>query len=235
VIITIITLFPEVFDEFLKSSIIGRGIEKKLLKVKLVRLRDYALDKHKTCDDTPFGGGAGMVLKAEPLARALRKAGAGRKRVIYPSPGGKLLRQPMLREFAALREIIIICGHYEGIDQRIIDTFVTDEISIGDYVVSAGETAAMVLVDAITRLINGVISKESLEEESFQDELLEYPHYTRPRKALGLEVPEVLLSGNHEEIRKWRLVQSIKKTQENRPDLLKNKLLRRKGEKNGSY
>jgi tRNA (guanine37-N1)-methyltransferase len=222
VIITIITLFPEVFKEFLQSSIIGRGIEKKLLNVKLVQLRDYARDKHKTCDDTPFGGGAGMVLKAEPLARALKKAGAKRKRVIYPSPGGKLLRQHILRQLAVLKEIIIVCGHYEGIDQRIIDTFVTDEISIGDYVVSAGETAAMVFIDAITRLIDGVINKDSLEEESFQNGLLEYPHYTRPRKVLGLEVPQVLLSGNHEEIRKWRLEQRRKKTQENRPDLLKN-------------
>jgi tRNA (guanine37-N1)-methyltransferase len=231
VTITIITLFPEVFTEFLRSSIIGRGIEKKLLKVRLINPRDYARDKHKTCDDAPFGGGAGMVLKAEPLARALRKAGAGRKRVIYPSPGGKLLRQTILRELAALKEIIIVCGHYEGIDQRIIDTFVTDEISIGDYVVSAGETAAMVLVDAVTRLIDGVIKRESLEEESFQNGLLEYPHYTRPRKILGMEVPEVLLNGNHEEIRKWRLAQSIKKTQENRPDLLKNKLSRPEGRK----
>jgi len=223
VTITIITLFPEVFAEFLQSSIIGRGIEKKLVKVKLIRLRDFARDKHKTCDDAPFGGGAGMVLKAEPLARAIRKAGGKKKRVIYPSPSGRLLNQNLVCRLAQEKEIVIVCGHYEGIDQRIIDTFVTDEISIGDYIVSAGETAAMVIVDAVNRMVSGVINRQSLEEESFQDGLLEYPHYTRPRKILGLEVPVVLLSGNHAEIEKWRLEQRIKKTRENRPELLKHK------------
>lgn len=219
-IFTVITLFPEVFKEFLGCSIIGRALEKELVWVNLVNLRDYAYDKHKTCDDSPYGGGAGMVLKAEPLALALNAVGVKGKRIIYPSAGGRLLNQERAAQLAAEIELVIVCGHYEGIDQRIIDTYITDEISIGDYIVSSGETAAMVMIDAITRLLKGVISEDSLEEESFQQGLLEYPQYTRPREILGLKVPEVLLNGNHKEIQKWRLEQSFKKTLKNRPDLI---------------
>ncbi|MBN1799303.1 MAG: tRNA (guanosine(37)-N1)-methyltransferase TrmD [Spirochaetales bacterium] len=220
-IFNVITLFPEVFEKFLRCSIIGRALERDLARVQLINLRDYAHDKHKTCDDYPYGGGAGMVLKAEPVALALKALGIKKKRIIYPSASGKLLTQDKVAELSNEKELIIVCGHYEGIDQRIIDTYITDEVSIGNYIVSAGETAAMVIIDAVTRLLKGAISEDSLEEESFQHGLLEYPQYTRPREILGLKVPDVLLSGNHKEIKKWRLEQSLKKTVKNRPDLVK--------------
>jgi tRNA (guanine37-N1)-methyltransferase len=229
VIFNVITLFPDVFNEFLKCSIIGRAVEKKIVRVNLINLRDYAHDKHKTCDDYPFGGGAGMVLKAEPLANALNAIGGKKKRMVYPTASGKLLNQKKVKQFALEKELVIVCGHYEGIDQRIIDTYITDEVSIGDYVVSSGETAAMVMIDAITRLLKGVISEDSLKEESFQNGLLEYPQYTRPREILGLKVPEVLINGNHKEINEWRLEQSLKKTLKNRPDLIQSKM-NKKGE-----
>jgi tRNA (guanine37-N1)-methyltransferase len=241
VIFTIISLFPEVFNEFLHCSIIGRAIEKKIVDIKLINLRDYALDKYRKCDDYPYGGGPGMILKAAPLAKAIEEMGVKNKRFIYPSPSGKLFNQEMAKDLAKEKEIVIVCGHYEGIDQRVIDKYITDEISIGDYVLSSGETAAMVIVDTVTRLKKGVISEESLQEESFMDGLLEYPQYTRPRKILGLSVPDVLLTGNHKEIKKWRFDQSLKKTIKNRPELIEKKELilnkiKQKGEKsNGSY
>jgi tRNA (guanine37-N1)-methyltransferase len=236
---TILTLFPELFEGFLKSSILGRALEKGLLAVRLVDIRDFAADRHRICDDYAYGGGPGMVMKAEPISAALEAVGAMGRRVVYLTPAGRPYSQGLAREFSTQGEIVLICGRYEGIDQRVIDAFVTDEVSVGDYVLSGGEVAAMAVVDSTARLVDGVIAKESLEEESFglgmkagggsEDPaasgsaawgLLEYPHYTRPEVFRGMKVPEVLLSGHHEMIRKWRLEKSVQKTMRYRPDLL---------------
>ncbi|MCP4160337.1 MAG: tRNA (guanosine(37)-N1)-methyltransferase TrmD, partial [Deltaproteobacteria bacterium] len=185
-----------------------------------IDIRNYAFDKHRTCDDTPYGGGAGMVMKAEPLANALDSVDAKNLRTIYMSPSGRKLNQSLSLELSKEENIVIICGRYEGIDQRIIDFYVDDEISIGDYVISSGEIASLVLVDSVYRLCDGVIARESLEEESFQNSLLEYPHYTRPEVFKGLEVPAILLSGHHAKIKDWRVKKQLEKTVKNRPDLL---------------
>jgi tRNA (guanine37-N1)-methyltransferase len=229
----ILTLFPGLFDGFLKGSILGRALEQGLVSVRLVDIRDFATDRHRICDDYAYGGGPGMVMKPEPIAAAIEAVGAGGSRVVYLTPAGRLYSQKLAREFSEEKEIILLCGRYEGIDQRIIDSFVTDEVSIGDYVLSGGEVAAMTIVDSVVRLIDGVITKESLDEESFSLGmesavgpsgsgwgLLEYPHYTRPEIFRGMRVPEVLLSGHHEMIRKWRLEKSVRKTMRYRPDLL---------------
>ena len=198
-----------------------KAVERGLIEIEFVNIRDFALDKHKTCDDIPYGGGAGMVLKPEPLARALDSVGAGRKRTLYPTPSGRLFDQPSAREFAKEDELVFICGRYEGIDQRIIDEFVDDEVSIGDYVLSSGEIATLVIIDAVYRLREGVIKARSLEEESFSDGfLLEYPQYTRPEVFRDRAVPEVLLSGHHKNIADWRRERSVEKTKRLRPDLL---------------
>ncbi|MBN1524482.1 MAG: tRNA (guanosine(37)-N1)-methyltransferase TrmD [Spirochaetales bacterium] len=217
---SVVTLFPEMFSDFLTCSIIGRAVEDKKLFVQLVNPRDFAVDKHRQCDDYPFGGGPGMVLKPEPVAAALDSLQGKGKRVIYVSPGGRVFDQEYARKLSLDEELILVCGHYEGIDQRIIDLYVTDEISIGDYILTSGETAAMVVIDAVSRLLDGVISDDSHDCESFSNGLLEYPQYTRPREFRGEIVPDILLSGHHEEIRKWRLARSIEKTMQNRPDLL---------------
>jgi tRNA (guanine37-N1)-methyltransferase len=188
----------------------------------VVNFRDYATDKHKTCDDAPYGGGAGMVLKPEPLGSALDAIQAKNKRVIYPTPSGKRFTQAYARELSKEDQLVIICGRYEGIDQRIIDLYVDDEICIGDYVISSGEVAALVIVDAVYRLVDGVISDESLEEESFTDGLLEYPQYTRPATYCGIDVPEILLSGHHAQIGQWRFKKRLEKTFRNRPELLQD-------------
>ncbi len=216
----VLTLFPDFFDGFLRSSIISRAIERKLIDVRIINIRDFALDKHKTCDDYTFGGGPGMVLKPEPLAGALDSIGANDKRVIYLTPSGNLLKQRLVEELSREDKLVLICGRYEGIDQRIIDTYVTDEISIGDYIITGGEIAAEVIIDATTRLVKGVINSVSLREESLVTGLLEYPHYTRPKVFRGIEVPEILRSGNHKKIEEWRLKKSISKTLKVRPDLL---------------
>lgn len=234
----ILTLFPELFEGFLKSSILGRALEQGLFSVRLVDIRGYAADRHRICDDYAYGGGPGMVMKPEPIAAAIEAVGAEGRRVVYLTPAGRLYSQEIAREFSEENEIILLCGRYEGIDQRIIDSFVTDELSIGDYVLSGGEVAAMAIVDSVARLLEGVITKESLDEESFSigpeavarrvgrrqpDQgwaLLEYPHYTRPEVFRGMRVPEVLLSGHHEMIRRWRLEKSVQKTMRFRPDLL---------------
>ena len=225
----VLTLFPEIFRGYLESSILQKAIQRGLIDVRLVDIRDYALDRHRTCDDTTYGGGAGMILKPEPLARALEAVGCTEsrptKRTVYLTPSGALFQQETAETLAGEGELVLICGRYEGVDQRIIDAFVTDEVSIGDYVLSGGEVAAMVVIDAVARLVKGVIRGESLEEESFRRHLLEYPQYTRPAEFRGRGVPEVLLSGHHAEISRWRLRKSLEKTMRVRPELLKDRPL----------
>jgi len=216
----IVTLFPEIVESFFTNSIMAKTVERGTIGYNLVNFRDYAEDRHKTADDSPYGGGAGMVVKPEPLGRALDAIGAKNKRVLYPSPSGRIFTQEYARELSQEKDLVIICGRYEGIDQRIIDLYVDDEICIGDYVISSGEVAALVIVDAVYRLIDGVISGESLVEESFTDGLLEYPHYTRPETYCGINVPEILLSGHHARINEWRLRKRLEKTLLNRPELL---------------
>lgn len=218
---TVLSLFPEIVDGFFQSSLMKKAVERGLIEVQFVQIRDFAEDKHKTCDDIPYGGGAGMVLKPEPLAKALDSVGAGRKRTLYPTPSGRLFDQSIARELAKEDELVFICGRYEGIDQRIIDEYVDDELSIGDYVLSSGEISSLVIIDAVYRLREGVIKARSLEEESFSDGfLLEYPQYTRPEVFRDRKVPEVLLSGHHKNITDWRRQQSVEKTKRLRPDLL---------------
>ncbi len=216
----VLTLFPEIPRAFFESSIMAKAVQKGIIAYDLVNIRDFALDKHKTCDDSPYGGGAGMVMMTSPLALALNSVKPRKKRVIYVTPSGKPFTQKLAYELSRESDLVLLCGRYEGIDQRIIDSYVDDEISIGDYVLSSGETAATVIIDAVYRLIEGVITSESLEEESFSDGLLEYPHYTRPEEFLGKKVPEVLLSGHHENIRIWRLRERLAKTLRVRPDLI---------------
>jgi tRNA (guanine37-N1)-methyltransferase len=218
--ITILTLFPEMLEGFFTSSIMRRAVEKGTVAYNLVDFRAWATDKHKSVDDLPYGGGAGMVLTYDPLAKALEEVGAKNTRVIYPSPSGVVLNQELSYELSEEKELIFICGHYEGLDQRIIDEYVDDEISIGDYVITSGEVATMVVIDSLFRLIDGVISSESLTEESFSGGLLEYPHYTRSEPSCPKEVPHVLLSGHHEKIESWRLKERLKRTLKRRIDLL---------------
>jgi tRNA (guanine37-N1)-methyltransferase len=222
VIFHILTLFPEIFEGYRRSSILARAVAQRQVELDLINIRDFARDKHKTCDDATYGGGPGMVLKPEPLAGALESVpGVKRRRtrVVYLTPSGKLWSQALAGEFAEESRLAMICGRYEGIDQRIIDLFVTDEISVGNYILSGGEVAAMVVIDTIVRLLKGVIKEDSLAEESFSTGLLEYPQYTRPAVFRGLEVPEVLLSGNHAEIERWRRQMSVEKTRSFRPEL----------------
>ncbi|MCI8499304.1 MAG: tRNA (guanosine(37)-N1)-methyltransferase TrmD [Clostridia bacterium] len=218
--ITILTLFPEMFAP-LTSSIIGRACKEGKLEIKIVDIRDYTEDKHKKCDDYPFGGGAGMVMMAQPVGSAIEAVDPDHTaRRIYLSPKGQTFKQEKVYELVSYDHIVLLCGHYEGIDQRAIDLFVDEELSIGDYVLTGGELAAMVVADAAARYVDGVLSPESLVQESFSENLLEYPHYTRPVEYRGLRVPEVLRSGNHAEIDKWRREQSLAVTKKNRPDLL---------------
>jgi tRNA (guanine37-N1)-methyltransferase len=221
--ITVLTLFPSIVEGYFNSSIMARAVEQQKISYKVVNIRDYALDKHRTCDDAPYGGGPGMVLKPEPLGRAIENETGPESRIIYPSPGGKLYHQKLADELALEKDVTIICGRYEGIDQRIIDLYVNDEISIGDYVLSSGEIAALVIIDAVYRLREGVINAYSLKEESFQAGYVEYPQYTRPETYKGVGVPDVLLSGHHEKIADWRLKRGIEKTLDNRPDLLRKR------------
>ena len=218
---TLLTLFPEIVRKYFENSIMAKAVERGIVEFQIVDFREHATDRHRTCDDAPYGGGAGMVIKPEPLSAALDSVGGLQKRVVYPSPSGKLFHQGYAEALAREEELIFICGRYEGIDQRIIDMYVDDEICIGSYVMSSGELASLVIIDTVYRLVDGVISEDSLQEESFSDGLLEYPHYTRPAEFRGLKVPEVLLSGNHAEIEKWRYAQRVEKTERFRPDLLK--------------
>lgn len=219
---TVLTLFPEMFDSFKTASMIGRAINEKRIEVETINFRGFASNKHKQVDDAPFGGGAGMVIQAQPLESCLKslelKEGA---RIIYMTPKGTVFNQQMAVELAECKELVFVCGHYEGIDQRFIDQYVTDEISIGDFVLTGGEIPAMAVMDAVARMIDGVLGKKvSYEEESHYNSLLEYPHYTRPADLEGLKVPDVLLSGNHAKIADWRFEASLKITGERRPDLL---------------
>ena len=220
--IHILTLFPDMFQSFLSHSIMKRAVEKKAVGISLHDLRDYTHDKHRTCDDRPFGGGPGMLMKPEPIFEAADKLKFGKKaRFIYLSPQGRRFDQAMARDLAGAKELVFLCGHYEGVDQRVIDELVTDEVSIGDYVLTQGELPAMVLVDSVVRLLPGVLgSADSKEFESFTGNLLEYPQYTRPAVYRGLEVPAVLLSGDHQRIAQWRLKQATQRTLKRRPDLL---------------
>lgn len=223
-IFRIITLFPEMLRDIFSISIIGRAIEKSLLKINYVNLRDYSYDKHKKVDDYTYGGGPGMLLKPEPLYNAIINNKTIKSKIIYMSPKGTLLTQKVVERLAKEEELVIIAGHYEGLDQRIIDNYVDESISIGDYVLTGGELPAAILIDAIARLIPGVLSTdESYISESHYDILLEHPQYTRPQEFNGYEVPEILLSGNHQEIEKWRRFKSIEITIENRPDLILDK------------
>ena len=216
----VLTLFPEMF-ETMKQSVIGRAIEKGLLEINLINIRDFSKDKHKKVDDTVYGGGAGMLMKPDVVYDAFKSVESEKSKVIYLSPQGKKLCQTKVEELAKLEHLILLCGHYEGIDQRVIDKIVDEEISIGDYVLTGGEIPAMVLIDSVSRYIDGVITGESTSEESFSGEgLLEYPQYTRPEEFEGMKVPEVLQSGHHENINKWRRKEAIRVTYQKRPDLL---------------
>lgn len=220
--IDILTLFPQMFAP-LKESIIGRAVDKKILEINVVDIREFSKDKHKKCDDYPFGGGAGMLMTIQPLYDAIKSVNREKSKLIFPSPQGRLFTQNVAKELSEEEHLIFICGHYEGVDERLFSLFEIDEVSLGDFVLTGGELPSMVMVDALCRLVDGVLNKESLESESFSNGLLEYPQYTRPSSFMGLEVPEVLLSGNHEEVNKWRAEQSLKRTKERRKDLLKKK------------
>ena len=215
----VLTLFPEMFEP-LNSSIIGRAREKNLIEVNLINIRDFSKDKHKKVDDTPYGGGAGMIMMPDVVYDAYKSIDDKNAKVIYMSPQGKKLTQKKVEELAKQEHLIILCGHYEGIDQRVIDKIVDEEISIGDYVLTGGELPAMVLIDTVSRYSSGVIAEESRNEESFLNGLLEYPQYTRPEVFEGEKVPEVLLSGHHANIEKWRKEKSLEITAKKRPDLL---------------
>ena len=216
----VLTLFPEMF-EILNQSIIGKAIEKELIDIHLINIRDFSKDKHKKVDDTPYGGGAGMVMKPDVVYDAYQSIKDRNAKVIYMSPQGKPLNQDKVEELSKENHLIILCGHYEGIDQRVLDKIVDEEISIGDYVLTGGEIPAMVLIDSVSRYVEGVLKEESVKEESFSNGLLEYPQYTRPEVFEGMKVPEVLLSGHHENIEKWRKEKSLEMTKKKRPDILK--------------
>jgi tRNA (guanine37-N1)-methyltransferase len=244
---TVLTLFPEITDAYFANSIMARALSRGILEYRAVNIRDFAPDRHRTCDDAPYGGGPGMLMLAEPLGRALESVGASSRHaanpaarpgpageqgltgenkpwVVYLSPSGRPFTQKRARELAEKRELVLLCGRYEGIDQRIIDSYVDEELSLGDYVLSSGEVAALALIDTVYRLVDRVITPQSLEEESFSGGLLEYPQYTRPEIFDTLKVPEVLLSGHHENIRRWRLRKRVEKTLAVRPELIERGL-----------
>lgn len=222
--IDIITLFPEMFEPVLNESIIGRAQKSGAIEIVCHQLRDYAFDKHRRVDDTPYGGGMGMLMKAEPIALCFEdicKQTDQKPHFVYMSPQGKTLTQKHLKELSNIENICILCGHYEGVDQRLLDTFIDEEISIGDYVLTGGELPAMVFADALARMVPGVLSNnECFTEESHFNGLLEYPQYTKPSEWRGIEVPDVLLSGHHANIEKWRREKSLEVTQQKRPNLL---------------
>lgn len=227
-VFNILTLFPEMINQSLNHSIIGKAIEKELVKINPINFRDYTESKHKSVDDYPYGGGAGMVIQAQPVISAYKELvkNGKAKRLIYLTPQGKTFNQEMAREFAKEDELTFLCGHYEGVDERIIDRIVTDEVSLGDFVLTGGEVAVTVMIDAIARLIPGVLKNDdSNEHESFQENLLEYPQYTRPEVYDNMSVPKVLLSGHHKNIEIWRREQSLLRTYHKRPDLLEKAIL----------
>lgn len=217
----ILTLFPEMFEP-LKKSIIGRAVEKGIIDINIIDIRDFSKDKHKKVDDTPYGGGAGMVIRPDVVYSAYESIKRDNAKLIYMSPQGKVLDQNIVENLSKESHIILLCGHYEGIDQRVLDELEPEEISIGDYVLTGGEIPAMVLIDSVSRYVEGVLNKESINEESFSNGLLEYPQYTRPEVFRGKKVPEILLTGHHENVCKWRRKESIKNTYLKRPNLLEN-------------
>ena len=221
--IDILTLFPEMFTP-LSTSIIGRAVSNNKLEINVYDIRQYTLDKHKKCDDAPFGGGAGMVMMPQPIASAIEdidpEHNAWR---VFMSPRGRVFNQKIVLEYAKKDRVLLLCGHYEGVDQRVIDLYIDEELSVGDFVLTGGEIPAMAVTDAVSRYVSGVIKEQSLEQESFSSGLLEYPQYTRPQEFKGIKVPKVLTSGNHGEVDKWRIAKSIEITKKNRPDLLEKK------------
>ena len=217
--IDVLTLFPEMFDS-LNHSILKRAQDDGIITINVTNIRDFASGPHFKCDDEPYGGGAGMVMLCEPLFKAIESVVKPNSKVYYMSPRGKVFKQNIAKEMSKLEHIVLLCGHYEGIDQRVIDYFNIEELSIGDYVLTGGELPAMVVIDTVARLIPNVITSESLDSESFSNNLLEYDQYTRPAEYKGMKVPETLLSGHHANIEKWRAQNSLENTKKNRPDLL---------------
>lgn len=228
--ITFLTLFPEMYSDFCKTSIIGRAIDENKVSVDFVNIRDFALDKFKHVDDTPYGGGAGMIMKCQPVLDSLDSIRKENSHVVLFAANGKQYNQSIARKYAKLDHLILLCGHYEGIDARI-ENHVDEVISIGDYVLTGGELASMVVADSVIRLLNGVIQEESINEESYENGLLEYPQYTKPQDYKGEKIPEVLASGDHEKIRKWRRTQSLVKTREKRKDLFEQYALTKEDKK----
>jgi len=218
--IKVLTLFPEMLAPVLAESIIGKAQKNQLLSIELINIRDFTQDKHNKADDYPFGGGAGMVMMADPVFRSLNSIAAKGKRIIYMSPRGRILNERLIEELSAEKEIILLCGHYEGIDQRILDYWEIEEVSVGDYILTGGEIPALVVIDAVARMLPEVLgSSDAHKEESIYSGLLEYPQYTKPRDYLNMAVPEVLISGNHKRIHLWQFEESIRITGERRPDL----------------
>jgi tRNA (guanine37-N1)-methyltransferase len=221
--IDILTIFPGIFEGPLRESLLGKAVASGLLDIRVHDIRDHSADPHRQVDDQPYGGGPGMVMQAEPIFRAVEALGEGNRRLILLSPAGRKLDQALVRELAGERWLVLVCGRYEGVDERVVEGLVAEEISVGDYVLAGGEVAALVVLEAVTRLVPGVVGREeSLSEESFEEEgLLDHPHYTRPRELRGMAVPEELLSGDHPRIEEWRRRAAEEKTRRNRPDLLR--------------
>ena len=220
--ISILSLFPNMFDGFLTESIIKRAINDKKVEIEIITFRDYSPLNNKMVDDTPYGGGAGMLMKPDVVDRAYNSVKSENAKVIYLTPQGKTLNQKIVKDLSKQEHLILLCGHYEGIDQRVLDKIVDEEISIGDYVLTGGELPAMVLIDSVSRYVEGVLSDGSTDEESFSNGLLEYPQYTRPEVFNDVKVPDVLISGHHENIRKWRRERSLENTFKKRPEMLEN-------------
>lgn len=219
--VDIFTIFPKIFEGPLQESLLGKGIAAGLVDVRVHDVRDFATDRHRQVDDVPFGGGPGMVMKPEPVFAAVEALGPGTRRTLLLSPAGKRLDQALVGELAGERWLVLICGRYEGVDERVVQGLPAEEVSVGDYVLAGGEVAALVVLEAVARLVPGVVGREeSLRQESFQDGLLEYPQYTRPQEFRGMGVPEVLLSGDHSRIEEWRRRAALEKTRRTRPDLL---------------
>lgn len=225
--ITILTLFPEMFDGFLTNSIIKRAIAKKVVKVEIKNIRDYTLDKYGRVDTPPIGGGAGLIMKCQPIVDALKSTAKHESFKILLTPKGKQYKQENAVELSKKEDIVLLCGHYEGVDERVND-YVDEQFSIGDYVLTGGELGAMVIADSVIRLLDGAITETSLDEETFSDDLLEYPQYTEPREFEGKKVPDILYTGNHEAINKYRRKESLRLTKKNRPDLFKKHTLTKK-------
>ena len=218
--VDILTIFPEIFESPLRASLLGKAIERGVVDVHVYDIRDHTTDKHRQVDDESFGGGPGMVMKPEPIFAAVEALGEGEKRVILLSPAGRRLDQELVKKLSKEPWLVLICGRYEGVDERVVEGLPAEEISIGDYVLSGGEVPALAVLEAVTRLVPGVVGRsESVEQDSFETGILDHPHYTRPQEFRGMKVPEVLLSGDHAAIEKWRREEALRKTRRNRPDL----------------